>query len=139
RVERGDRAVREVRGGQRLRRDLAGLEQLQGDLAGRGELGTAADHEHPADRGERNGDRRDRPLEQGQVPLEQVGDLGKAVCELLAPAGQVARQEGERGELVEVRLRRRRGPLGPGRQRQQRLRLASEIGLRIVRDGDRER
>ena len=78
-VERRQRAVDEIRGRQRLGRDATRLEQLQRDLARGRELGAAADHEHPADEGERDRDLRQPPLERRQRVVQLRGDGADAV------------------------------------------------------------
>ena len=107
--------VREVGRGQRLGGDPAGLQQLQRDLARRRELGAPPDHEHPPDERERQRERR-RPAARARRARRRSGrrPCGCRRATSRAPAGRVRGEERERRELVQVRLRRGDGALGPG-------------------------
>jgi hypothetical protein len=131
--------VGEVGRSQRLGRDLARLEQLQRDLTGGRELGSAPDHEHPGDRGEGDSYGGRQPLELGQVLLELSGHLVEQPRQLVAPAGEAAGEEGDRGQLGRVGLRRRHRELGARGEWEHRLGGLREIGVGLVRDRNRER
>ena len=109
RVERGDRAVREVGRRQRLGGDAAGLEQLQRDLARRRELDAAADHEHPPDvTRTASASAAARALERRAArprAARRYARIPSASCR--PAAGDVAGEQGERRERVQVGLRRR--------------------------------
>jgi pimeloyl-ACP methyl ester carboxylesterase len=126
-VEGGDRAVREVGRGQRLRSDLAGLEELQRDLARRAELDAAADHEHPSGKREGARDGHDPLLEIRDRLCDLRGGRAQAVRHRAALTRGVTCQQGEGGDLVQVRLRGRDGPLHARSEGQYRLRLAREL------------
>ena len=138
-VERGDRPVREVGRGQRLGRDAAGLLQLERDLAGGRELDAAADHDHPADVGERLGEPPHLAREAGQRLLGLVGDDAQRVGDLGAAAARVRGEQRDRGQLVRVALGRRDPPLLARVQRHDHLADLRERRALVVRERDRER
>ena len=139
RVERGDRAVREVGRGERLGGNPAGLGQLQGDLAGGGELDAAADHVHPPHVREGRRERRNGPLERRELVREEARRGTDALRDLVHAPGGRAGEQGQRRELVQERLRGRDRPLLAGGERQGQVGGSGQVRLGLVGHGHGQR
>ena len=124
---------------ERLGGDPTRLLQLERDLARGGELEASPHDEHAADEGERvrrGGDGSGQPRnDAGHL----VGDPLEPRHDAVPPTRGAAGEQRQRGQLVDVGLRRRDGVLRPGLQRQDEVGGLAELRCRRVRERDRER